>query len=120
MPVKEPAIDLAICVAIASAASKRPVRKDVACFGEVSLLGEVRPVNAGDRRTNAASKMGSKVVVAGPRQGTDSVKTLRAALEAALEPASAEISDEVAAEAEEESEARAERRAHSAAVRVEA
>ena len=83
--IEEPALDLAACVAVASAATGRPVRKGIAVFGEVSLLGEVRPVQGSDRRMNEAKRMGFSEVIAGPGQGTKSVKTLKAALAAALE-----------------------------------
>lgn len=83
--IDEPALDLAACVAVASAATGRPVRKGVAVFGEVSLLGEVRPVQGGDRRVNEAKRMGFTEVIGGPGQGTKSVRNLKAALSAALE-----------------------------------
>lgn len=85
LKVEEPALDLAVCVAVASAASGRPVKKGLAVFGEVSLLGEVRPVQGADRRTNEAKRMGFQTVLAGPGQGTESVKTLKQALNKALE-----------------------------------
>jgi len=83
--IEEPALDLAACVAVASAATGRPVKKGLAIFGEVSLLGEVRAVQGGDRRANEAKRMGFNQVLAGPGQGTISVRTLKAALGAALE-----------------------------------
>jgi len=95
LKVEEPAVDLAVCVAVASAASGRAVRKEVAVFGEVSLLGEIRPVQGADRRLAEATRMGFKTIIAGPRQGTTSVKTLKAALNAALE---ANPSDPIAEE----------------------
>jgi DNA repair protein RadA/Sms len=85
LKIDEPAVDLAVCVAVASAATGRAVRKGVAVFGEVSLLGEVRPVQGADRRCSEAQRMGFGKIVAGPGQGTESVKTLKAALSAALE-----------------------------------
>lgn len=116
MPVKEPAIDLAVCIAVASAASKQPVLKDLACFGEVSLLGEVRPVNNADSRTNAAAKLGSGKVLAGRRQGNISVTSLKDALAAALAPVTADVRDEKDAEEAEAREAREERVAASRAM----
>lgn len=54
----EPAIDLAICLAVASAYSKRPVKEKTCAFGEVSLLGLVRPVAQSERRKAEASRLG--------------------------------------------------------------
>jgi DNA repair protein RadA/Sms len=85
MKIEEPAVDLAVCVAVASAATGRPVKSKLAVFGEVSLLGEVRPVQGADRRVSEAQRMGFTTIVAGPGQGTKSVKTLKAALNEALE-----------------------------------
>lgn len=95
LKIEEPALDLAVCAAVASAATGRAVKQGVALFGEVSLLGEVRPVQGADRRTSEARRLGFNTVIAGPGQGTESVKTLKAALSAALESnPSAPISEE--------------------------
>lgn len=56
--VDEPAIDLAICVAVASACSNRPVRPGWCIMGEVSLLGEVRKPTQFERRVNEAERQG--------------------------------------------------------------
>lgn len=95
LKVEEPALDLAVCIAVASAATGRAVKKGVSVFGEVSLLGEVRPVQGAERRTSEAQRMGFDTVVAGPGQGTKSVRTLKAALSEALEKeTSSPISEE--------------------------
>lgn len=56
--VEEPAADLGVALAIASAARDRPVGSGTACFGEVGLTGEVRYVSGGDRRSSELLKMG--------------------------------------------------------------
>lgn len=54
----EPAADLAIALAILSAAKDQPLPHNLAAFGEISLAGEVRPVNAAVHRANEASRLG--------------------------------------------------------------
>ncbi len=55
---REPALDLAVCAAVASAASKRPLPPDLVVFGEVGLGGEVRPVVGAERRLQEAARLG--------------------------------------------------------------
>jgi DNA repair protein RadA/Sms len=56
--VAEPAADLGIALAIASAFRNRPVGDDVVCFGEVGLAGEIRSVAGAQRRLAEAAKLG--------------------------------------------------------------
>ena len=56
--LSEPAADLAIAVAIASAVSDKPVAHNLAAFGEISLAGEVRKVNNDKARANEAKRLG--------------------------------------------------------------
>ena len=56
--VEEPAADLGVALAIASAMRDRPVGNGTACFGEVGLTGDVRYVSGAPRRTSEMSKMG--------------------------------------------------------------
>ncbi len=58
--VNEPAVDLAIAVAIASSFYNRPVYADLAIFGEIGLAGELRSVSQTDRRLREAAKLGFK------------------------------------------------------------
>ncbi len=61
--VREPAVDLAIAVAIASSFYNRPVPADLAIFGEIGLAGELRSVAQSDRRLREAAKLGFKRVL---------------------------------------------------------
>lgn len=61
--LSEPSVDLAVCAALASAASDIPIDKYTAVFGEVGLTGEVRPVHYADKRVNECIKTGFKRVV---------------------------------------------------------
>jgi len=63
MKIIEPAADLAIAIAIASAVSDKSVAKDVAAFGEISLSGEIRGVSNLSQRTNEATRLGHKQIV---------------------------------------------------------
>ena len=56
--VHEPALDLAIAVAVASSYHNRPVWSDLAIFGEVGLAGELRRVSQSERRLSEAAKLG--------------------------------------------------------------
>ncbi len=54
----EPATDLAIALAIASAATDQPVPHKVAAFGELSLTGEIRAVTQLAQRRAEATRLG--------------------------------------------------------------
>ena len=54
----EPAADLALCMAIASAAKGLQLKKDAVVFGEVGLSGEVRHVPQVEKRLVEAKKLG--------------------------------------------------------------
>jgi len=68
LKVKEPAADLAVIAALASAARDAALPDGLAVWGEVGLGGEVRSVIAADRRLAEAAKLGiKKVMTALPR-----------------------------------------------------
>lgn len=56
--ITEPAADLAICLAIGSAAKGLQLKKNSVVFGEVGLSGEVRHVPHADKRLAEAKKLG--------------------------------------------------------------
>lgn len=56
--ILEPAADLAMLLAIISSFSDKPLPKRTVVFGEVGLLGEVRPVAKGQIRLKEAVKLG--------------------------------------------------------------
>lgn len=58
MRVDEPAADLGIAVAVASAFRGKPVGPRTAVFGEIGLLGEVRAVSKPEVRAAEAAKLG--------------------------------------------------------------
>ncbi|RZU64029.1 DNA repair protein RadA/Sms [Microterricola gilva] len=78
--LSEPAADLAIAVAIASAMHDRPVPHDMAAYGEISLAGEVRPVTAGKLRGAEARRLGfNKILDAELGSVTAALERLRLA-----------------------------------------
>ena len=59
--VDEPAVDLPVAAAIVSSYFDRPVRSEVALFGEIGLTGEVRKVRLEELRAKEAEKNGFEV-----------------------------------------------------------
>jgi len=58
--VDEPAVDLAVALALASSFRDFPVDCRTAAVGEIGLTGEIRPVNALARRVREAGQLGFK------------------------------------------------------------
>jgi DNA repair protein RadA/Sms len=56
--ITEPAADLAVAAALASAATEQPTSPDMVYFGEVGLSGEVRQVAQAELRLKEAAKLG--------------------------------------------------------------
>jgi len=88
--VDEPGVDLAVALAVASAAKRVALHgtggsRPLACFGELGLTGELRTVAHADRRRAEAKKFGLVPVVE-----PESVGTLREALSSVLGPARAQ------------------------------
>ncbi|MFT8592990.1 MAG: DNA repair protein RadA [Bifidobacterium sp.] len=67
---REPACDLAVVAALASAATHHPIPRTVCAIGEISLTGQVRPVPRLQQRIDEAARLGfATVVVAAQRRG---------------------------------------------------
>jgi DNA repair protein RadA/Sms len=58
LSLREPALDLAVAAALVSSAADRPLPTDVAVFGEIGLLGEVRAVSRTAERVREAAALG--------------------------------------------------------------
>jgi DNA repair protein RadA/Sms len=56
--VTEPAADLAVILSILSSLRNRPITEGTIVFGEVGLVGEVRPIPGGEERLREAAKHG--------------------------------------------------------------
>lgn len=89
--ISEPASDLAVCMAIASASKGMQLKKNAVVFGEVGLSGEIRHVPYIDKRVAEAKKLGfvgavGPVVKTGKKPGNlFGVTDVRAALNQFLE-----------------------------------
>ena len=89
--IEEPGADLAVALAIASAARGTPVLEGVAAFGEIGLTGRLRAASQAERRLDECMKLGIATVVA--PVGTPArealrvagAETLREAIKAGLE-----------------------------------
>jgi DNA repair protein RadA/Sms len=81
--IDEPGADLAVALAVASAARRTAVTgadgNPLACFGELGLTGELRTVAHADRRLAEAERFGLHGVIE-----PEAHRTIRAALNAAL------------------------------------
>jgi DNA repair protein RadA/Sms len=87
--IDEPGADLAVALAIASAARNTPVRDSLAAFGEIGLTGRLRPATQAERRLQECAKLGLATVLApqGTRgKGVVEAETLREAVAAGLLP----------------------------------
>jgi DNA repair protein RadA/Sms len=67
MRITEPAADLAVCMAIGSAAKGLQLRSNAVVFGEIGLSGEVRHVPLIEKRLAEAKKLGFEAAI-GPVQ----------------------------------------------------
>jgi DNA repair protein RadA/Sms len=101
--ISEPAVDLAVALAVASAMLGRAVPADLVVFGELGLAGEVRAVSGADRRLSEAARAGfTRAIVpvstpvdalaAAPDVHIEQARTLAQALWLSLAP---EMSEEV-------------------------
>lgn len=61
--INEPAIDLGICLAVASSFKNIAIPKDSVIMGEVGLTGEIRRINMIEKRLKEAEKLGYKTCI---------------------------------------------------------
>ena len=62
LKIDDPALDLAICVAIVSSFEDKPIDHKVCFAGEIGLGGEVRAINRVENRISEAEKLGFKEI----------------------------------------------------------
>jgi DNA repair protein RadA/Sms len=70
LKLNDAAADLAVCMAIASAAAQRKLKKGAVVFGEIGLGGEIRSVTMADKRIAEAKKLGFEYAIA-PKAARD-------------------------------------------------
>ena len=63
MDLDEPAVDLAVLLAIASSYLERSIPQDLAAFGEVGLSGEVRAVTGAAQRIAELKRLGFRICI---------------------------------------------------------
>jgi DNA repair protein RadA/Sms len=89
--IAETAADLALVLAVLSSHRDSPLPRELACFGEIGLSGEIRPVPNGPDRLREAAKHGLRRAVVPranvPKGGVDglqiqAVRTLKEAIDA--------------------------------------
>ena len=61
--IDEPAADLPVLLAIVSSLRGKPLPEKMVAFGEIGLVGEVRPVQRGQDRLKEAAKLGFKLAI---------------------------------------------------------
>ncbi len=71
----DPAADLAVCLAVASAAWRTPMPSDVLAVGEVALSGDIRPVPMVSQRVSEAARLGYRRILV-PRGSRDRLSAL--------------------------------------------
>ncbi len=64
--LSDPAADLAVCLAVASAAMGVAMPADVAVIGEVALSGDIRPVGQLSQRVDEAARLGYRRILVPP------------------------------------------------------
>ena len=78
--IKEPAVDLAVLLAINSSFVDKPLPAKTLIFGEVGLAGEIRPVQRGQERIREAAKLGFEQMLIPtlnkPKQGIEGAKLI--------------------------------------------
>ena len=90
--LRDPAADLAVIAALASAVSDRPLPRATAYLGEVALSGAIRPVQQAQRRLAELARLGFKRALVPPGTPTVEGMTLisaRTVREALARPESA-------------------------------
>ena len=105
MRIEDPAADLGVSIAIASAFQDRPVLADSLILGEVGLAGEIRSIFHAGLRINEAEKLGFRTCVLpswnlarldnkGKGLALKPVSSLRESLEIVLEPLKTQLTSQ--------------------------
>ena len=74
LSLSDPAIDLPLCVAVASSLSDMPLPTDLAVMGEIGLTGEVRAIPQMERRLSECVRLGFKQIMC-PADSARKLKT---------------------------------------------
>ncbi len=71
LQIDEPALDLGVIAAVLSSQRNRVIAHDLALFGEVGLLGEIRSVSQPDLRAREAAALGFRKVIVPQSNATE-------------------------------------------------
>jgi DNA repair protein RadA/Sms len=74
LSIDEPALDLGIVAAVLSSQRNVALPFDIALFGEVGLLGEIRSVSQADLRAREAAALGFKRIIV-PQSNAAEIRT---------------------------------------------
>jgi len=94
IPKDGPSAGITMATALASALSKKKIRKDVAMTGEITLRGRVLPVGGIKEKVLAAHRAGSKIIIL-PQENEKDLEDIPANIKRKLEFILAEHMDEV-------------------------
>ena len=75
LKLDEPAADLAVACAVASALKDFIIPDDTALIGEIGLAGEIRAVSGIEKRISEAEKLGFKRCIVPARNKLSHIKT---------------------------------------------
>jgi DNA repair protein RadA/Sms len=85
--IDEPGADLAVALAIASAARGVPVAEGIGVFGEIGLTGRLRPAAQAERRLEECAKLGLPRVIVPEGTATAGAQATRVVRAATLRQA---------------------------------
>ena len=74
LQIDEPALDLGIVAALLSSHRNTPLPHDLALFGEIGLLGEIRSVSQPDLRAREAATLGFRKIIV-PQSNAGEIRT---------------------------------------------
>ena len=94
IPKDGPSAGITMCVSLVSALTKRPVYRDVAMTGEITLRGRVLPIGGLKEKLLAAHRGGIKKVII-PRENKKDLQDIPASVSKQLEIVDVEHMDEV-------------------------
>jgi ATP-dependent Lon protease len=94
IPKDGPSAGIAMCTSIVSALSKRPVRRDIAMTGEITLRGRVLPIGGLKEKIIAAHRGGIKTVLI-PKENEKDLKDIPKLISRSMTIVPVEHMDEV-------------------------
>jgi ATP-dependent Lon protease len=94
IPKDGPSAGISICTSLASAFTRRPVYRDVAMTGEITLRGRVLPIGGLKEKILAAHRGGIRKVII-PRENEKDLKDIPASISKQIEIVTVEHMDEV-------------------------